>query len=115
MLRGLEFGRLVDDHALVQGDDQMPHVAVPAKLSEAVLGVAEGACDPAQRHLSVPPALDVAGVVGDRAIEVLDRVRGAQRAAQRQRERCLARADGAADADAQWAALGFHERNSLEC
>ena len=62
---------------------ELLHVAVAAQLAEPVLGIAERAGDPAQRHLSVPPALDVARVVRDRAVQVLDRVGRAQRAVQR--------------------------------
>src|SRR5574337_1710145 len=83
MLRGLEFDGLVVRDTLVQGGDEILHVAMATQLSEAVLGLAERAGNPSKGHLPIAPALDVARVVRDRAVEVLDRVGRAQRAVQR--------------------------------
>jgi hypothetical protein len=50
MLRGLEFIGLVDGNVRVHGGDQRLHLAISAQPADAILGVAERAGDPAQRH-----------------------------------------------------------------
>lgn len=56
---------------------------MPAQLSEAPAGVAQCTGHPAQSILAILSALDVARVVPDRAVQVLDRVCGVQHSAQR--------------------------------
>lgn len=57
-----------------EGRAEFRHVAHAAHAPEAAGGLHERGADPAQHHLAVAPALDVARVVSDRAVEVLDRV-----------------------------------------
>ena len=83
MLRRLEAAVVVGGESLVQRGDQLLHVAMSAQLSEPIRSVAKRAGDPSQGHLPVAPSLDIARVVRDRAVEVLDRVGGAQRVVQR--------------------------------
>ena len=96
MLRGFSpnFGRAV--HALRQRGHQLLHVAIAAHGTEAATGFGQGRADPAEHHVAVAPALDVARVMRDQAIQILDRVGGSQRAIQRlveaecdQRERLI--------------------------
>ena len=67
----------------LQGLEQSAHVAAATQLSHASGRVAHCAGDPAQHHLTVTPALDVAAVARHRAVEVLDRIGRAQGAVQR--------------------------------
>jgi hypothetical protein len=83
MLRGLDCGAFREREGRIQCSQLQLHVAVPAQLSEPVTRVAEGAGHPAQGYLAVHSRLDVTRVEADRAVEVLDRVGGAQCAVQR--------------------------------
>ena len=67
----------------IQGLEEGAQLAAAAQLAHAGGRVAERAGHPAQHHLPVAPALDVAGVAGHRAVQVLDGVGRAQRAVRR--------------------------------
>ena len=83
MLRGFFLVFLDGGLPGIQGRHQELHFPMPAQLAKAPFGIAQRSGDPAQRHRPVLPSLDVAREVGDRAVQVLDRVGGAQRAVQR--------------------------------
>lgn len=74
MLRDLPLLTLIGWNSALEGCNEPGHVVVPAQRSEALSGIAERAGDPPEHHLPITPTLDVVRVVGDQAVEVLDRV-----------------------------------------
>src|SRR5690606_36117140 len=66
--------------------DESGHVAVTLQAAEALLGLRDRGTDPAKDHRATTPALDAAAEVARAAVEVLDRVRGGERALERVRE-----------------------------
>ena len=71
---------------LLQGADEGREIAIPSDSSETLRGIEHGRADPADEHRAPSPPLHVAGVGRDRAVEVLDRVRAAERPIQRARK-----------------------------
>ena len=55
---------------------QFGEIAMTAQAPEAALRFVQCGAYPAQRHLAVAPAFDVARVMRDRAVHVIDRVGG---------------------------------------
>ena len=83
-------GRLRDllpgvEGATIEGADQGSKVGMTTHAAEAPTRFVETGGDPAHEHAPVPPAPNVADEAADEAVQVLDRVRAAQRAVERAR------------------------------
>ena len=64
----------------IKGVDEGSEIPMSAQAAEAAARLLERGGDPADKHVAIAPATDVAGEATDEAIEVLDRVRAPQRA-----------------------------------
>src|SRR5262249_53980559 len=72
----------VDDRA-VERADEGGEITVTTQPAEAAARLLQAGSDPADEHAAVTPAADIVDEVPDAAVEILDRVRAAQRAVQR--------------------------------
>src|SRR5258705_4764885 len=72
--------------AAIENVDEGGKVGVPADAAEAAARLVQAGGDPAHEHAPVAPAADVADKAPDEPVEILDRVRTAQRAVERARD-----------------------------
>ena len=84
MLRDLSLVELsVLAGVCAQCGDEAAKISIASNLPEAACDLQDSGSDPALEHCAVTPALDVAHVVHDQAVEVLNRVGTSQRVVQR--------------------------------
>ncbi len=68
---------------------ELRHIAHSAHAAEAAACLQQRGADPAKHHLAIAPALHVARVVSDRAVQVLNRVGAEKRQVERAAGRTL--------------------------
>src|SRR3989304_5853024 len=83
MLRELEFLVGSGYARFGQRACKLPHVPMTAQGTKATASFVQGGGNPAQHHMPVAPALHVARVMGNAAIEILDWIGGSQRPVER--------------------------------
>ena len=83
MLRNFELNVRIGPNTLLEHTDEPVHIAVAPHAQESACRVLNCRAHPAQEHMAIAPALHVARVMGDQAIEVLDWIGGSQRPIER--------------------------------
>ena len=79
MLRDLRLHVDVRGGAPSECAHELRHAAVAAHGTESATGFVQRGADPAQHHRAVTPAFDVARVMRDEPVQVLDRIGRAER------------------------------------